>query len=141
MAPSTRLANQAEVGSRSSSLSSPLRTPREEPPEREEDALAALQERVAAVTKRRDELLALQQLRELEEEVAQLEGCEQVAPQARVRNNVLTAQDLATRRQGAAELAGPAYAKRTLKPKDLAEYQGKTIKEYCEYVRSCEVAF
>ena len=59
MAPSTRSANQAEVGSRSSSLSSPLRTLREELPEREEDALAALQERIAAVTKRRNELLAL----------------------------------------------------------------------------------
>jgi hypothetical protein len=141
MAPSTRSAHQGGVESRSSSLSSERRTPRDEPVEQEEDALAALQERIATVKKRRDELLALQQLRELEEEVARLEEYEQNAPPAGERDNVSRAQDLATRRQGAAEPTGSTYTKRTLKPKDPAEYRGKTIKEHREFVRSCEVAF
>jgi hypothetical protein len=31
--------------------------------------------------------------------------------------------------------------KRTLKPKDLAEYKGRTLKEHREFFRSCKIAF
>ena len=139
MAPSTRSAPQAEVASRSSSPSSPPRTPRDEREPREEDAPATLAERIQAVKERRDELLALQHLRELEEEVAQLEGRGQRPPPAEA--NLPPARNLATRTQSAASPPDFAHARRTLKPKDPAEYKGKTIKEHREFIRSCEIAF
>ena len=43
--------------------------------------------------------------------------------------------------QGTANPIGVAHLRRTLKPKDLAEYYRKTIKEYCEFVRSYEIVF
>ena len=98
-----------------------------------------LAERIQAVKERRDELLALQQLRELEEEVAQLEGRGQRPPPAEA--NLPPARNLATRTQSAASPPDFAHARRTLKPKDPAEYKGKTIKEHREFIRSYEIAF
>ena len=34
-----------------------------------------------------------------------------------------------------------AHTRRTLKPKDPTGYRGKNIREYREFVRSCEMAF
>ena len=59
MAPSTRSTRLAEEGSRSSSLSSPLRTTYEELVQQDESALAALEKRITVVKKQRNELRAL----------------------------------------------------------------------------------
>jgi hypothetical protein len=141
MAPSTRSTGRAEAGSRSSSLSSPARTASRAHTPQGDNALIALEERIRAVEKRRNELIALQRLRELEEEVAQLESQEPAARPPRLSSNTSETLAPTSRMQGAAGSPRSAHAKRTLKPKDPSEYRGKNIKEHREFVRSCELAF
>ena len=127
--------------SRSSPLSSALQTPREEPTQHRDIAPTALAKRIAAVAKRRDKLVALKKLRDLESEVALLEESEQGPSLTIERDATVEVQQQVARMQGTANPIGVAHLRRTLKPKDLAEYYRKTIKEHREFVCSYKIVF
>ena len=69
MAPSTRSSRQANTGTVNPPSSSSPSEVREEPPERIESASLTVEERIAAAEKRRDELRALQHLRDIEADI------------------------------------------------------------------------
>jgi hypothetical protein len=102
-----------------------------------------LDERIQAAEARRDELLRLHRLQALEAEIAQLEATPPTtAPPTIVEveeDPVSQAQE--TRKRDAPQALTPPHAKRTIKPKDPAEYKGRTLKEHREFFRSCELAF
>jgi hypothetical protein len=142
MAPSTRSCRQAT--STEPDLvegNTQGRTSIEEPTPPPISASLTTEERIALAEKKRDELRALQRLRDLEDEIASLEGLQRgITPETGERDTPGT-QEAPTRKRGAASPMGRAHAKRMLKPKNPTEYRGKNLKEHREFFRSCEVAF
>jgi hypothetical protein len=145
MAPTTRGATQPLSGFQdnpevllntlSEGGTTPTRTPN--------DTLT-LDERIQAAEQRRDELLRLQRLQALEAEIALLEATPPTATPSTViealeEDPVSEAQE--RRKRNAPQALTPPHVKRTLKPKDPAEYKGRTLKEHREFFRSCEIAF
>ena len=143
MAPSTRSGQHARSQSRDSDQVLLSRTPSAEPIPRERNATPSIEERIQAAQIRRDELLNLQQqnqLRQLEEEILQLEESEQ-GRNVGVSDNPSGPHPQERRTINVTAAPSVAHTRRTLKPKDPTGYRGKNIREYREFIRSCEMAF
>lgn len=107
-------------------------------PERTPNAQLTLDERIQEAIARRDELTKARTLQALEAEIARLER--ETSPVA----STIEAPEvtlLSSRKRGAGSPTSNSRVKRTLRPKDPAEYRGKSLREHREFVRSCETAF
>lgn len=147
MAPSTR---SRQATSRNQSLAqevaderqtTPIRVTDEELLASDDGAPSTLEDRIAAAEKKRDELQALQQLRILEDEIAQLQDLEQIRAPSVDSEETFSHSEITTRKRNASQQPVSIPARRTLKPRSPNEYRGKNLKEHREFFRSCEIAF